>query len=112
MKTSVNPVPHTAVNRTNAAWEGYTTMMYLFGFVWGWVNIGAIVAYYGSTCDDSYFTLSKNRVVNVLYFFFQVIVVPIAALFLIIMPFFGGWIITPIIQHVSASPQRSSENEP
>ena len=75
-------------------------MMYLFGFAWGWVNIGAVFAYYGYTFDDGVWTAGKNRILDALYFFWQLVIVPVAAIFLIIMPFFGGWIVTPIVQHV------------
>ena len=111
VKTSVQPVPHTAVNRTHGAWQGYQVMMFIFGFAWGWVNAFVAWAYFTATfeaCDrgQTDYPLREKRYIRHSALFalilFQLFVAVPAAIFLILMPFFGAWIVTPIVKHVSA----------
>ena len=99
VKTTVWPNPHTAVNRTHAGLQGYTAMMFIFGFAWGIVNICAMFAYFAWS-REAWKSMRTNWVLDSLYLFFQIFVAVPAAVFLIIMPFFGGWIVTPIVTHV------------
>lgn len=75
-------------------------MMFLFGFVWGVVNLCAAWMYYawlfGSGSSRGRFLTTMNVLANVF------IVLPFWAT-LIIMPFFGGWIVVPIAQRVCGS---------
>ena len=72
--------------------------MFFFGFIWGVVNLfvmGAIL--------NQVFSWDTSRRRTTMWTIFKVllslILIPIAA-FLIVMPFFGGWIVLPIAQHV------------
>lgn len=38
MQTVLHPHPNTRLNRYHAVWETFGAMMYIFGFLWGWVN--------------------------------------------------------------------------
>lgn len=99
VQACVDPNPHTAVNRTHAGFEAYEALMFIFGFPWGIVNLVVVGAYFASIRegpDSSYRPVWKNLV---LFFFSAFVVVPIG-IALIILPFFGGWIIVPIVQHV------------
>ena len=95
----VDPVPRTAVNRTSSGWIGYTTMMYIFGLPWGlanlfvsWLIFAGCIA--GLEKVDRVFT----RLLIIAFITFVVIPVGVA---ITILPFFGGWIVTPIVQSVS-----------
>ena len=95
----VDPVPRTAVNRTSSGWIGYTTMMYIFGLPWGlanlfvsWLVFAGCIA--GLEKVDRVFT----RLLVIAFITFVVIPVGVA---MTILPFFGGWIVTPIVQSVS-----------
>ena len=80
--------------------------MYIFGFFVGIVNLLAAYCYYialhhpWAHCDP----LKRPRgyrVVVTLYYAFQVLVAAPIAIVLVLLPFFGGLIITPIAQHIS-----------
>ena len=75
-------------------------MMFIFGFFWGWVNIGVAWGYLSFWTEDRH---SRSGGTNAMIDFLSIfIAVPVAA-FLCIMPFFGGWIVTPIVQQVCLS---------
>ena len=98
----VEPNPRNAVNRNHSGFLGYEAMMFLFGFVWGVVNLGVAWMYYAWLFGSS---SSKNAVLTSLNVLFNIFVVLPFWAFLIIMPFFGGWIVVPIAQRVR--PQKS-----
>ena len=101
VRTSVNPNPHNAVNRTHSGFKAYEVLMYFFGFAWGIANCYAIAFYYLGTF--SVWDMSRRpKWLNYLFLFFQVFVVGPAAIALIIFPFFGGWIFVAIAQKVSS----------
>lgn len=96
VQATVNPIPHTAVNRTSSGFTGYTVMMFFFGFVWGIVNMLVTGAYLSQA-----FKVPAKNFAGVLFFVFNLFVsIPLFILFTI-MPFFGGWIVVPIVQQVS-----------
>jgi hypothetical protein len=66
-------------------------MMFLFGFVWGWVNLAVVKAYFSSA-----FAFGSGRQSIFTWF----IMVPIAAV-LILGPFFSPWIALPLAQKVT-----------
>jgi len=92
----VNPNPRTAVNRTHSGFEGYTAMMFIFGFFWGMVN-GAVLWFLliGLAGAATSFKQSFYRVIAWLFIIF--VLFP-AAVFMVVMPFFGGWIVLPLVQ--------------
>ncbi|KAJ7189997.1 hypothetical protein GGX14DRAFT_607415 [Mycena pura] len=47
--SATNPNPRTAVNRSHAGWQVYFLFLYLFGFLWGCVNIVVWIWYFQST---------------------------------------------------------------
>lgn len=76
-------------------------MMFFFGFIWGVINLGVMAGYFGLVFSESRYS-PRNRptwfiTLKVLFNLF--IMLPIA-LFLVIMPFFGGWIVLPLEQIV------------
>lgn len=95
---SVNPVPRTVINHSSSAWTGYEVLMWMFGFVWGVVNMCVTWMLLAAA-----FAQSKT-VTGILKFpwvtFLILVGIPIAILFTI-MPFFGPWIVTAIVQRVS-----------
>ena len=88
------------MNRTHAGYEGYEAMMFIFGFPWGIVNLVACLWYFAWAAEGLQRTC-KSGGVNFLFVLFHFFVGVPVALMLIILPFFGGWIITPIAQSVS-----------
>lgn len=66
-------------------------MMFMFGFVWGCVNGIVALLYYGEPSKGRF--KCAQRLLKIILF-------PVF-LFLVIMPFFGGWIVPPIVQKVS-----------
>ncbi|CAL1701572.1 unnamed protein product [Somion occarium] len=99
IKACTDPNPRTAVNRTHSGFEGYEAMMFFFGFIWGVINLGVMAGYFGLVFSESRYS-PRNRptwfiTLKVLFNLF--IMLPIA-LFLVIMPFFGGWIVLPLEQ--------------
>ena len=84
--------------------------MFIFGFVWGWANAMVAGAYLAGTCgaweskDPTNYTGRRKYMWHTVLcaaLIFQVFVAIPAAAFLVIMPFFGGWIVTPIVKEVS-----------
>lgn len=90
---TVNPVPHTAVNHSASAWTGYKVMMWMFGFVWGVVNMCMAWTLLATTSANSGKGVAKFLWVTFLIF----VGIPLAIL-VTIMPFFGPWIVVPIVQ--------------
>lgn len=98
VRACVDPNPRNAVNRKHSGFQGYEAVMFLFGFVWGIVNLGVAWMYYAWLFGSG---SSRGRVLTTLNILANVfIVLPFWAV-LIIMPFFGGWITVPIAQRVS-----------
>lgn len=83
--------------------------MYIFGFFVGIVNLLAAYCYYISLhhpwahCDPQK-RPRGYRVAVTLYYAFQLLVAAPIAIILVLLPFFGGLIITPIAQHISSVP--------
>ncbi|EMD40472.1 hypothetical protein CERSUDRAFT_111071 [Gelatoporia subvermispora B] len=92
--TSIDPDPRTAVDRTNSGFIAFYVMMWIFGFIWGCVNLMVWWGYYKAVHDEpSSRGLGGLRIFIGLFSTF--IALPLA-LFMIIMPFFGAWIVTPL----------------
>ncbi|OCH95962.1 hypothetical protein OBBRIDRAFT_830556 [Obba rivulosa] len=92
--TSIDPNPRTAVDRTNSGFAAFYVMMWIFGFPWGCVNLVVWWGYYKEVIEEPGY--SRSRGMNWLVNLFSLFVVLPVALFMIIMPFFGGWIVTPL----------------
>ncbi|KAI0080681.1 hypothetical protein K474DRAFT_1704492 [Panus rudis PR-1116 ss-1] len=91
----VNPNPRTAVNITHSKFAAYEGMMFFFGFVWGVVNLAMAGIYYTLAFGGR---RVLPPVLSFLMVLFNVLIMfPIWA-FLVIMPFFGGWIVVPLAQ--------------
>lgn len=88
---SIHPNPRIPVNITHSAWTGYTVMMFLFGFVWGCINL---LVFWGYFCSKFAFGSGRQSI------FTMFIVAPIAVV-LILGPFFSPWIALPPAQKVS-----------
>lgn len=98
VQTIIFPVPHTILNRTGSAFTGYSVMMWIFGFFWGIVNLCMGYVYVNILANRGQ---QGPRKANLCLFFSIVFIgLPIYA-FLVIMPFFGGWIVTPLVRKVS-----------
>ncbi|THG96428.1 hypothetical protein EW026_g5406 [Hermanssonia centrifuga] len=96
VQACVDPNPHTAVNRTHSGFEGYEAMMFIFGFPWGIVNLVVVYWHYSQVTNSGRINSSTcTRMLLVLYSIF--IFLPVA-LALVILPFFGGWIVVPVAQ--------------
>lgn len=93
----MNPVPHNAIDSKASTFTGYTTMMFMFGFSWGWVNLLAAYGYCRWWQGERGYRTEFAKTAVTLFSLF--IALPVFAL-LCIMPFFGGWIVTPIVQKV------------
>lgn len=93
----VNPNPRNAVNRTSSAFDGYEAMMFIFGLPWGVVNMlvcgWVLVATFSSN--------TKGGCSSFLLALFGIFVILPIGLVMTLLPFFGGWIVTPIVQNVS-----------
>lgn len=100
VQTSVFPVPHTILNRTGSAFLGYSIVMWIFGFGWGIVNLwmGYLYLIIFENTERQWSRRAQ------LYWFFSLVFVgfPVYAFFCI-MPFFGAWIITPLVHKVCPS---------
>ncbi len=88
------------MNRTHSGFQGYEAMIFLFGFVWGIVNLGVAWMYYAWLFGSN---SSRNGVLSFMNVLFNIFVVLPFWAVLIIMPFFGGWIAVPIAQRVRRS---------
>lgn len=95
VQASVNPVPRNAVDKTSSALQGYTAMMFIFGFCWGCVNAMVGWAYMVGTWGNR---RDRHETTNFLISLFNLFIALPIFLALIIMPFFGGWIVVPIVQ--------------
>lgn len=95
------PVPHNAVNRTHGGFIGYEVMMFFYGFVLGCINLWVAFGYFG--WSSSQYSRNRrsgsSRDSTLLTMFNIFIAFPVFA-FLMFMPFFGGWVVTPIVQKV------------
>ncbi|KAI0821567.1 hypothetical protein BC629DRAFT_1435371 [Irpex lacteus] len=92
----VDPIPRNAVNRTGSGWTGYTTMMFFFGLPWGIANLVMSWWIFVSVLKGRMmFTSTFMRVSLALFAIF--VVIPVGV-FITMIPFFGGWIVTPIVQ--------------
>jgi hypothetical protein len=87
---SIHPNPRIPVNITPSRWNGYCDMMFIFGFVWGGVNI---LVYWVYFCSDIAFG-SVRRTLFTLF-----VLIPIAPV-LILGPFFSPWIALPLARKV------------
>ena len=85
------------MNLTHSGYQGYEAMMFLFGFVWGIVNLGVAWMCYAWLFSSSSTLGAVLTTMNILANVF--LILPFW-LILIIMPFFGGWIVVPIAQRV------------
>lgn len=106
VQSQVNPTPRTAVNRTSSAFEGYQAMMFIFGFPWGVINMiacGGVLLLVIKGDSDRGSSYSRGTCNILLRLFFGVFIIFPITVFMTIMPFFGGWIVTPIVQNVSFS---------
>lgn len=100
IQACINPNPRTAVNRTHSGFKGYETMMFFFGFIWGIANLGMMAAVIGETWSWEPSSFKNSRAWGaVKLLFVTFILFPISAV-LIIIPFFGGWIVLPLAQKV------------
>lgn len=99
VQATVNPIPHNAINHSGSAFAGYEAMMFIFGFVWGCINIWACCAWVVQISNWEHPQGSFGKTVISSFYIF--IGVPLFLL-LAIMPFFGGWIVVPIVQKVCA----------
>lgn len=97
MITTVNPIPHTAVNRTESGWTGFSTMMFIWGFFWSFMNVFAGIVYWYTYRRDRYLQSTAKKVTLDLIMIF--VAFPIIV-FLFVMPFSGGWIVTPLVAKV------------
>ena len=102
VKTDVWPNPHTAINKNHSALAGYTAMMFIFGFVRGIVNLVTSIYWYHRS-RDAWHKRETNCLLSSLFWFFQIFVAVPAWIFLIVGPFFAGFIVPPIVKHVSQS---------
>lgn len=96
--STVNPVLHNAIDRSSSARDGFAAMMFIFGSFLSCVNSVACYAYITWSCEYSSYRMSKfqktMRWLGIMFVAF-----PFWCC-MIIMPFFGGWIVTPIVQKV------------
>lgn len=72
-------------------------MMWLFGFAWGIVNL--FVGYFHIQVLANGGQQRSRRTNTFTLFLIVFVALPVYT-FLVIMPFFGGWIVTPIVQKV------------
>lgn len=83
--------------------------MYIFGFFVGIMNLLAAYCYFISLhhpwahCDPQK-RPRGYRVGVVLYYAFQLFIAVPITITLVLLPFFGGLVITPIAQHVISTP--------
>ncbi|KIP01336.1 hypothetical protein PHLGIDRAFT_131293 [Phlebiopsis gigantea 11061_1 CR5-6] len=91
----VLPVPHNAIDRSTHTRDGYMAMMIIFGFVWSSVNFIAACGYFALVHDTDYRRRFSGQTLRWLTTIF--VAVPVWA-FMIVMPFAGGWIVTPLVK--------------
>lgn len=77
--------------------------MWIFGFVWGVVNLCMVF-----TLLYCAFYNSGRGIGKFLWFMFLIFVAIPAAILFTIMPFFGPWIVAAIVQRVSHSHSHAS----
>lgn len=90
-------MPHTILNRTGSAFTGFSVMMWIFGFAWGIVNLSVGCFYIRFLANGGQ---QRSRRANMVALFLIVFVALPVYTFIVIMPFFGGWIVTPLVQKV------------
>lgn len=73
-------------------------MMFIFGFVWGTVNLIVFWSYLTVASENQGY---RKVGVNLSLWTFNLLVIVPIWIFMTIMPFFGGWIVTPIVKKVS-----------
>ena len=97
----VDPNPHTGANKTHSGFVAYEVLMFIFGFFWSGVNVLFVILYFVSTGPNksSYHFLGDSGGRTFKRLFDTFIILPIS-LFFILMPAFGGWIVTPIARKV------------
>ncbi|KAI0699138.1 hypothetical protein BC835DRAFT_1412805 [Cytidiella melzeri] len=91
----VDPVPRNALTRTSSGWSGYEVMMFLFGFPWSCVNLFASIGIIAGALEAG---KGRGQAMQGIMLFFIIVVLVPAGIFISILPFFGGWIVTPIVQ--------------
>lgn len=96
--STVNPVPHNAVDRSSSARDGFAAMMFIFGSLLSCVNSVACYTYIAWSCEYSSYRTSKFQK-TMRWLGIMLIAFPFWC-FMVIMPFFGGWIVTPTVQKV------------
>jgi len=88
---SIHPNPRIPVNITHSGWTGYIVMMFLFGWVWGCVNLAVFWGYFSSS-----FAFDSGRQ----GMFSLFVVAPIATV-LILGPFISPFIALPLAQRTA-----------
>ena len=76
-------------------------MMFIFGFFLGCVNIWSVIIYIGLVTDDDDDKDNDMSWWSFICTFIHIIIGLPVVLFLILMPFFGGFIVPPIVKNVS-----------
>ena len=80
---SIHPNPRIAgVNLTHSGWKGYVFMMFVFGFIWGCVNLAVVGFYF---VKGSAFSSGRKTL-------FTLFIMAPVAVFLILGPFFSPFI--------------------
>jgi hypothetical protein len=93
---SIHPNPRTAVNITHSGWTGYVTMMFIFGFCWGIVNLIVFWAYFYPSFGFG--SSHRNQNLSTMRMLFNMfIMVPVATV-MILGPFFSPWVALPFAQ--------------
>ena len=87
---SVYPNPHIAVNSTTSGWRAYTILMFMFGFIWGWVNFLMCGACMGIILESKI----KAR-------WLVIMGLSPVAIILVLGPFLSPWVGRAVVQNVS-----------
>ena len=95
--SEVSPVPHNAIDRTTPARDGFMAMMIIFGFFLSSVNFMVAWGYYAMVHESNWQRRRSNSTLRWLSSVF--VALPIWT-FMVIMPFAGGWIVTPLVKQV------------
>ncbi|KAI0343224.1 hypothetical protein BDW22DRAFT_1356832 [Trametopsis cervina] len=96
VKSVVDPIPRTAVNHTSSGFAGYEAMMFIFGLPWGMINL--FVSWYLIARLVELGHGARRWFQWVCFLLIIFVMVP-ASIIITILPFFGGWIVTPIVQN-------------
>jgi uncharacterized BrkB/YihY/UPF0761 family membrane protein len=99
--TEVYPIPRTVLNRKGSSFTGFTVMMFLWGYCLTMINAAVSYLYWIWYRNNRW---RQSTATKRTWDLFTLFVAFPAFVFIIIMPFTGGWIVTPLVQQVRSNP--------